>query len=176
MRFMRNYLFLIVLAVGAAYGQAPAPDHSSTAASARTYQKQVDGFVLRAAEKVSDADYAFKATPDVRSLGQLFGHIADANNNYCAVSMGETNPNPGIEKGKTTKAELVAALKASMEYCAKAFDALTAENANQMMKFRTSERSRLSFLMWTTMHMNEHYGNIVTYMRLKGITPPSSER
>ena len=132
--------------------------------------------MLRAAEKVPEADYSFKATPDVRSLGQLFGHIADAGNNYCAVSMGEANPNPGIEKSKTTKADIVAALKASMEYCDKAFNALSAENANQLMKFRNAERSKLSFLMWETMHMNEHYGNIVTYMRLKGLTPPSSER
>ena len=71
---------------------------------------------------------------------------------------------------------LTAALKTALDYCGKAFDALTNENANQMMKFRNGERSKLSLLMFNTMHMNEHYGNIVTYMRLKGITPPSSER
>lgn len=157
----------------AAFGQQ---DHSSTAASARTYQKNIGGYVLRAAEKVSEADYAFKATPDVRSLGQLIGHIADANNNYCAAALGEANPNPGIEKAKTSKADLTAALKASLDYCAKAYDGLSNENANQMMKFRNAERSKLSLLMFNTIHMNEHYGNIVTYMRLKGMTPPSSER
>lgn len=158
-----------------AFGQAPAPDHSSTAASARTHQRQIGGYVLRAAEKVSAEDYAFKATPAVRSFGQLIGHIADANNNYCAAGFGETNPNPGIEKSKTTKAELVAALKASLEFCTRAFDALNNENVNQMMKYRAGERSRVALLMYNTMHMNEHYGNLVTYMRLKGLTPPSSE-
>jgi len=176
MRFMRISILLTVLAAfgGAlAFGQQ---DHSSTAASARSYQKSIGGYVARAAEKMTEADYAFKATPDVRSFGQLIGHIADANNNYCAAALGEANPNPGIEKGKTTKADLGAALKASLEYCNKAYEGLTSENANQMMKFRNAERSRLSLLMFNTMHMNEHYGNIVTYMRLKGITPPSSER
>jgi uncharacterized damage-inducible protein DinB len=157
----------------AAFGQQ---DHSSTAASARTYQKNIGGYVLRAAEKVSETDYAFKATPDVRSLGQLIGHIADANNNYCAAALGEANPNPGIEKARTSKADLTVALKASLDYCAKAYDGLSNENANQMMKFRNAERSKLSLLMFNTIHMNEHYGNIVTYMRLKGMTPPSSER
>lgn len=175
MPLMRISISLIVFAAlsSVAFGQQ---DHSSTAASARSYQKNIGGYVMRAAEKVGEADYAFKATPEVRSLGQLIGHIADANNNYCAAAMGEANPNPGIEKSKTTKADLTAALKASLDYCAKAYDALTNESVNQMMKFRNAERSKLSLLMFNTMHMNEHYGNIVTYMRLKGMTPPSSER
>ncbi len=175
MPLMRISISLVVFAAlsSAAFGQQ---DHSSTAASARSYQKNIGGYVQRAAEKVSDADYAFKATPEVRSLGQLIGHIADANNNYCAAAMGEANPNPGIEKSKTSKADLTAALKASLEYCGKAYEALTNENGNQMMKFRNAERSKLSLLMFNTIHMNEHYGNIVTYMRLKGMTPPSSER
>ena len=159
-----------------AFGQAPAQDHSSTAASARTYQKVIGGYVTRAADKVSDADYVFKATPEVRSFGQLIGHITDANNNFCAAAMGEANPNPGVEKSKTTKADLTAALKASLEYCAKAYDGLTNDNGHLMMKFRNGERSKLSLLMFNTMHMNEHYGNLVTYMRLKGMMPPSSER
>ena len=176
MQIQLSLIVVAALGAGAVFGQAPVQDHSSTAASARTYQKQIGGFVLRAAEKVSEADYSFQATPAVRTFGQLIGHIADANNNYCAAGFGETNPSPGIEKSKTTKADLVAALKASLDFCAKAFDALNNENVNQMMKYRTGERSRAALLMYSTMHMNEHYGNLVTYMRLKGMTPPSSER
>ncbi len=166
-------LTLILLALPLA---AQAPDYKTNSGSARAYQKTISGYVMRAAEKMSEDNYSFKATPEVRSFGQLVGHIADANNNFCAASLGEQNPSPGIEKGKTTKADLTAALKAAIAYCDKAYNTLTEANASDAMKFRTSERSRLSLLMFNTIHMNEHYGNIVTYMRLKGIVPPSSER
>jgi hypothetical protein len=36
-------------------------------------------------------------------------------------------------------------------------------------------QSRLGVLAFNNSHVNEHYGNLVTYMRLKGIVPPSSE-
>ena len=166
----------VLLAVSCAMAlAAQGPDWKTLSGSARAIQNIVKGNVIKSAEKMPEGEYSFKPTPEVRSFGQLIGHIADANNNFCAAAQGVENPNPGIEKSKTTKADLVEALKAAMSFCDKAYD-ITDSQATQMVKFRNQERSRLSLLQFNSFHSNLHYGNLVTYLRLKGLTPPSSER
>lgn len=131
--------------------------------------------VVRAAEKMPEENYSFKPTPDVRSFGQLVGHVADANYMFCALASGETNPSKNIEKTKTSKADLVAAVKDAVAYCSKTFDGMTDAKGGETVKFARFNLARLTMLSLNTAHTNEHYGNIVTYMRLKGMVPPSSE-
>jgi uncharacterized damage-inducible protein DinB len=166
--------FVVGLAC-AAIISAQGPDWKSLSGSAKAIQNAVKNNVLRSAEKMPEDQYGFKPTPDVRSFGQLVGHIADANNNFCAAALGVPNPNPGIEKSKTTKADLVAALKGAMEFCDKAYEISDAQAA-EIVQFRNQERSRLGLLQFNSFHTNLHYGNMVTYLRLKGIVPPSSDR
>lgn len=136
----------------------------------------MSGAVVRAAEKMPEENYGFKPTPEVRSFGQLIGHEADANFMFCALAAGEENPSKGIEKSKTSKADLVAALKDAVAYCNKAFDGMTDAKGAEMIKiFGTMNIARLTVFSLNTAHTDEHYGNIVTYMRLKGIVPPTSE-
>jgi uncharacterized damage-inducible protein DinB len=80
-----------------------------------------------------------------------------------------------VEKTKTTKAELRAALHGAFTYCARAYDALTDANANETVKAFGQERNKLGSLWFNASHNLEHYGNLVVYMRLKGIVPPSSD-
>jgi len=131
--------------------------------------------IIKAAQKMPEANYAFKPTPEVRSFGQLIGHIADAQYLFCSAAAGEKNPAPGIEKSKTSKADLVQAVQDAFAYCDKVYDGLTDAHATEMVKFFGREQARLSVLSFNTAHDDEHYGNIVTYMRLKGLVPPSSE-
>jgi len=132
--------------------------------------------VTRAAEKMPEENYSFKATPDVRSFGQLVGHVADANYMFCSKAAGEDNPNKGsIEKTKTSKADLVAAVKDAVAYCTKSFDSMTDAKGSEMMQLFSFHLAKLTILSLNTAHTNEHYGNMVTYMRLKGIVPPTSE-
>ena len=131
--------------------------------------------VTRAAEKMPEDNFAFKPVPEVRSFGQLLGHIADSNYTFCSAALGEAAPPHAVEKEKTTKADLVQALKESFTYCDKAYDTLTDAAAAQKVKFFGSERPRLGVLDFNVVHDYEHYGNLVTYLRLKGIVPPSSE-
>jgi uncharacterized damage-inducible protein DinB len=136
----------------------------------------IRSLVLRTAEKVPENLYEFKPTPDVRSLGGVIGHVADGNNLLCAMASGDkAAPNPVNEK-KTTRADLVAALKASFAVCDKVFAATTDANATAPVDFFGQKQTRLGMLAFTNSHMWEHYGNLVTYMRLKNIVPPSSER
>lgn len=130
---------------------------------------------LRAAEKMPEENYAFKPVPEVRSFGQLLGHIADAQFMICSAAKGEKHDPAGIEKGKTTKADIIAGLKDSNAYCDSAFEGLTDAQAASLVKMFGRDRSKLSALYMNSSHSNEHYGNAVTYMRIKGIVPPSSE-
>jgi uncharacterized damage-inducible protein DinB len=165
---------LVALALAAPAAQPPAA--SPMVSSIRSSYEVVKGYILKAADQVSEENYAFKATPDVRSLGQLFGHIADANFGICGAASGtKEGAMSGIEKSKTTKKDLVAALQASFKFCDAAFDGMTDAKGAETVKFMLPGTStRLSVLAFNAMHDWEHYGNIVTYMRLKGMVPPSS--
>jgi uncharacterized damage-inducible protein DinB len=131
--------------------------------------------VLKAAEKMPEANYSYRATDEVRTFGQIVGHVADAQYLFCSAAMGEKNPAPGIEKSKTTKADLVQALKDAFAYCDKAYDGMTDAHAADTIKFFGRESTKLAVLSFNSAHTMEHYGNIVTYMRLNKLVPPSSE-
>ena len=131
--------------------------------------------VVRAAEKMPEENYAFKPTPEVRSFGQLVGHVADANYMFCAQASGEANPSKDIEKTKTSKADLVSAIKDAVAYCSNAFDGMTDAKGSQMVKLFGFNLAKLTLFSLNTAHTDEHYGNMVTYMRLKGLVPPTSE-
>src|SRR5205809_218395 len=139
-------------------------------------QKQVTVSIERAAEKLPEEQFAFKPDAAVRSFGQILGHVADANYTFCSGVLGESSPSPGIEKTKTTKAELTVALRNAFAYCSRAYDALTDANANETVKAYGQERNKLGVLWFNASHNLEHYGNLVVYMRLKGIVPPSSDK
>jgi len=89
--------------------------------------------------------------------------------------LGKPSPAPGVEKSKTTKADLVQAIKDAFAYCDPAYDTLTDAQAGTLVKFFGADQAKATVLAFNTAHDNEHYGNIVTYLRLKGIVPPSSE-
>jgi hypothetical protein len=161
-------------------GQEPPPQSAPPANPITTSEKSlytfVSGAVVRAAEKMPEENYTFKPTPEVRSFGQLVGHLADENYFFCSQAIGEENPVKGIEKSATTKASLVAALKDGVAYCNKAFGGMTDAKGSQVIKFFNFDMARLALFSLNTAHSDEHYGNMVTYMRLKGIVPPTSEK
>jgi len=170
----------ILIALGTAMLLAPAltaqtPSRALTQATKEQFD-EVKGYLAKTAQKVPDDLYSFKPTPEVRSLGQIIGHVADANFSICAAAASEKAPQGGAEKGKTSKADLVAALNASIAYCDKVFASLNDQKGLESVKFFNGNQTpRISVLAFNNSHCNEHYGNLVTYLRLKGIVPPSSE-
>jgi uncharacterized damage-inducible protein DinB len=167
-----------LVALGTMAGAAQAQTANPYTAGAKRPYDIIKGNITKAAAAMSEENYSFKPTPDVRSFGQLVAHIADANYGFCAVAVGEKPPDGGferpIEKTKTTKADLEKALAASFAYCDKALAGMTDASGAAMVKFFLGELPKLSVLQFNTSHDWEHYGNIVTYMRLKGLVPPSS--
>jgi len=168
-------LLTVISLLMASIALAQPPDLKSASGYPKMVQKQVTAWIERAAEKMPEEEYAFKPDPAVRSFGQILGHVADADYVFCSSVLGEKNPSPGIEKSKTTKAELTSALREAFVYCSRAYDALTDASANETVKAFGQERNKLGVLWFNASHNLEHYGNLVVYMRMKGMVPPSSE-
>jgi uncharacterized damage-inducible protein DinB len=154
---------------------APAPQDPLSTWNKLAYGRVKD-ILLRSAQKMPEENYSFKPTEAVRSYGQVLGHVADAQYLFCSIALGEKNPDLKIEQTKTSKADLIAALNTAFAYCDKAYDGMTDASAVQMVKLFGNDAPRLSALTVNNMHDLEHYGNLVTYMRLKNIVPPSSEQ
>lgn len=156
--------------------QAQSAPPNPITSSDRGLYSFVSGAVIAAAQKMPEENYSFKPTPEVRNFGQLVGHVADAQYMFCSLASGEPNPSKGsIEKTKTSKADLVTAVKDAVAYCNKTFDGMTDAKGSEMVKFMNYNLAKLTVLSLNTAHADEHYGNMVTYLRIKGIVPPTSE-
>ncbi len=171
---MRTLLRTLLICLLAPAAIALAQENPFSAYNKDVY-KGVKDIILRSAEKMPEENYTFKPTEAVRSYGQILGHVADAQYLFCSLVLGEKNPAPKIEQTKTSKADLIAALKDAFAYCDKAYDGMTDASGAQMVKFFGGDTPKLGVLSVNSMHTVEHYGNLVTYMRLKNIVPPTSE-
>jgi uncharacterized damage-inducible protein DinB len=131
--------------------------------------------LIKAAEAMTEANYAFKPVATVRSFGEIVGHLANENYLMCAPAMGKPNPMASKDYEKVTaKAELVAALKASLAFCDEAYRLPDARLGDPVELFGI-KNNKLWAITLNLQHNGEHYGNLATYMRIKGMVPPSSQ-
>jgi uncharacterized damage-inducible protein DinB len=165
---------VLVLCIHAIGAQGPAAQNPIAAGQKMLYS-MIKNNIIRSAEKMPEENYGFRPTPEVRSFGQLIGHVADSQYLFCSAVLGKPDPAPGVEKSKTTKADLVQAVKDAFAYCDPAYDALNDAQAAAPVKFFGADQAKVTILAFNTAHDNEHYGNVVTYLRMKGLVPPSSE-
>lgn len=159
------------------FSEAASP---SMAAVVKSMHATIRRNLAEAAESMPADEYAFKPTPQVRSFGELIGHVANANFFFCSQVKGEPSPSTTNHERTTDKPSLVKALRDSLAYCDSAYAATTDLNFNQLVKMVGSngggQSARGAVLVFNTAHNNEHYGNVVVYMRLKGRVPPSTAR
>jgi uncharacterized damage-inducible protein DinB len=167
--------------------QTPAkPSANPIVDSIKSGQDIVKGYITKSAAMLDEKDYTFKpagVAAEVRNFGQLFGHIANANYLLCGGAMGastvggERGPGGADYEKTTSKAELQKALAASFAYCDKAFAAVTDRNGVEPVTgLPIGPTTKIGALAFNVAHDFEHYGNIVTYLRAKGLVPPSSQR
>jgi uncharacterized damage-inducible protein DinB len=171
---------VFVLIATVAFAQGGAPPQGQKLGLAQSLQNGYNNIkrnLTEMAAKMDEANYNFQPTRDVRTYGQLFGHVANAQFGTCAALKGEANPNQGTDnEKKATKAELVKALNDSFTYCDAAFAALTDANVTESIKQGMNEVTRAAAAANLIAHSNEMYGTGAVYMRLKGLVPPSTER
>ena len=171
---MIRHALIAALMVGFA---APAFAQGKALADALTRMHAgVSRNAVEAAEKMPDADFAFQPSKEVRTFGGFIGHIANSEFNYCARAKGEANPNKEDFEKVAGKAALVAGIKAAAAYCDGVYKTMTDAALSEMVAMGQSQQPRGQILVQNISHTNEHYGNLVTYMRLKGLVPPSTER
>ena len=127
------------------------------------------------AELMPAEKYDFKLTEPQRSFANWIGHTAGNGYNYCSIIKGERPPEAAKHaEHLKTKAELTRALKESMAYCAEALQdmndhkALTPAGPNNVAPVRG-----MGLLI---ANLNSHYGNLVGYLRVNNIVPPSTAR
>lgn len=131
--------------------------------------------VMGSVDKIPEELWSFQPSKDVRTVGQLFAHIADGQYEFCGVAAEGKSVSKDIEKTATTKAQIVSALKEAFAYCDATYSGLNDAKAAEMVTaFGGLRITRLGAMDFNIAHNMEHYGNLVTYMRLKGIVPPSS--
>lgn len=169
---MKRILCISLFVVAGPLAAQSAP---GAVATSRDVWSSTINYIIKSAEQMPEGSYSFKPTPEVRSFGQLIGHVAGAQYVYCSAVLGDKAGGEGdIEKTKTSKADLVAAIKASTEYCKKAYKVTNAA-AQRMTKVFGEDHTRLFALIGNASHDAEHYGNIVTYLRMNKMVPPSSQ-
>ena len=169
-------LVLVLVGCALVVNPAGAQDGLTLTAELKASHETLREDVLRSAERMTDEHFDFQPTPDVRSFGQLVGHIATSLYAFCAAAGAERNPHPEVvEHTVSGKADLVNALKAAYGYCEEALASLNDVNGMDTVT-EPREGTRLSFLIEAIGHTNLHYGNMVTYMRFKGLVPASTDR
>jgi uncharacterized damage-inducible protein DinB len=160
----------LVLVASTAYAQ-----NNPLMTSVKAQHDMIKGNILKTASQVPDAVWAFRPTAEVRTFAQLMGHIANANYMICGAAGGTKGPGTDAEKTPSTKAELSKAVAESFAFCDTVIAGLDDTKAMEVVKFFTGPSPRAMVLAFNTSHNNEHYGNLVTYMRLNKIVPPSSQ-
>jgi len=161
---------IALLAAGALAAQS-----GPIVSSGKGIYTQAKDAVLKSAEKVPEDLYSWQPTPKVRTFGQLFAHEADGQYEFCSAVTGKP-VNKNIEQSVKTKAGIVAALKEAFAYCDAAFAGMSEADAVTTVKLFGQSMTKIGVMDFNTSHTQEHYGNLVTYMRLKDIVPPTSQK
>src|SRR3954468_4712643 len=183
----RLVAFLVLMQAIAATAAAQTTDggfdkalSTSLASMAKAMHATIRRDLAEAADAMPADDYAFKPTPQVRSFAELVGHVVNANFFFCSQAKGEKMPAAMNFEKAADKAVLVKGMHDALAYCDGVYTETSDANFQQMVKVSgggaTTETARGMLLMFNTTHNNEHYGNIVLYLRLKGHVPPSTAR
>lgn len=172
MRALLSWMLFVSLIFAAT---ASADDNPITAHNKRMYAG-VKRILLRTAELMPEEKYGFKPADSVRTFGEILNHAAGAQGYFCSAVLGEKNPPPKVDKTKTSKADVIAALGEAFAYCDKAYEGLTDASGTETVKFMGDSMPKLGVLDVNTLHSIEHYGNLIVYLRMNGLVPPTSDK
>ena len=154
---------------------ASAPAHAQLTGSLNGLHDITVTNLKATADKVPSDLYDFRPTDEVRTLGQILAHVANSQYAFCSAASGQDNPmSENLEETATTKAQITAALADAFAYCDAVYASMTDEQAAMTVSFFGGDMAVGGVLAFNSMHNYEHYGNLVTYMRINGIVPPSS--
>jgi uncharacterized damage-inducible protein DinB len=156
-------------AAPAVYGQMANP----VVSSAKEIFDRQSAYMTAAAEKMPADKYGFHPTPEQWTFGKIVAHVAQSNGHVCAF-LSDAPPLDTKVTETSPKEELVAAVKASFDYCAKALDGLQdAKLGDTITYFGGAKKPRARALVELTDDLEDHYSQMASYLRLNGMIPPS---
>jgi hypothetical protein len=164
---------LILVLAPAAFAQAPP---AGPAAETLAAYNRIKPNVIKAAEKMPEADYQYRPTPEIRTFARIVNHVTEAQFRTCSTLNGGKMDPKSVPSDTGTKAEILAGLQASFAECDKAYAALTEGNFADALSFGPAKRSRITAAWGNISHDNEQYAELSTYLRLKNLVPPSAEK
>ena len=170
------FLLLLMLASPATAqdaGEAPAEDYG--ASFLRDFDRASDK-LLQLAEAIPAEKYAWRPTPEVRSVSEVFIHVAAANA-FLSNKAAGIDPPAGLDREAevriTAKAEVIAILKTSQEHVRRALARRDGDFQAQVDFFWGPAPVRDVFLQMAA-HSHEHLGQMIAYARMAGVAPPWS--
>jgi hypothetical protein len=166
----------VAAGICAAQGPQAPQGPSGPAAEVQRAYNGVKANILKAANNMPEDSYSYKPTPDIRTFARVVNHVTEAQFRSCGAVNGAGGSAPTVPPETANKAAIVQALQSAFAECDKAFASATDANATEMLALGQGKRSRIGLLWGTVSHDNEQYATLALYMRLKGLTPPSSEK
>jgi hypothetical protein len=174
----RNAILIatIALSASACVAQAPAATPTGPAGEVQAAYNRLKPNVLKAAEKMPEADFQYKPTPDIRTFARIVNHVTEAQFHTCSALNGTAFDPKSVPSDTADKATVIARLKASFAACDTAYEALTDATITEALTVGPVKRSRIGLAWGNVSHDNEQYAELSTYLRLKGLVPPTAEK
>lgn len=169
-------MFLLVSAFTSLAGAQIAPNMPNPIAAPNPltttlsiFRSNMQDKMMNAADMMPESKYSYRPTKDVRSFGEILTHVADISYYLCSNMKGVAPP--AQASGKTSKTEIVAYLKASFAFCDGAYSGFTDTHLNDPADFWGHATNKMFIVTQLGNHDALHYGNLVTYLRINGLTP-----
>jgi uncharacterized damage-inducible protein DinB len=191
----KSFLLLVLCFISATVAQAQQPADTKHAPPLNAEQEKralqslskiIEKEVLSAVEAMPADKFGFAPTDGefkgVRTFGQMVKHVSATNHILAAAALGEEPPaDAGDELGPEnvrTKAEILTYLKSSFAHLDKAIEAVgqinITVNASPISPLKRGEVTRVALIAESWLHAYDHYGQMVEYLRMNGVVPPSS--
>ncbi len=171
---------LLVAPALTAIAQMPAPAQAQKTAEptpigeVMNAYKQTKTIIIASAEAMPAEDFSFKATPDIRTFAEMFTHVAQVQESICPVIAGTPPATRPVQSTAATKEEVLAVIKHSFDVCDATYASVTEANMNEVAGSGFMRGTKLGDMWKNVAHNNEMYGQMVIYLRLHGIVPPST--
>jgi uncharacterized damage-inducible protein DinB len=153
--------------------QTPAPSLAKELAA--TFQRSATE-ILDIAEAMPADKYGYKPTPEISSFGDQLVHVAGITQRFIDSAKGATPE--AAHHGAMTKPEVIALLKKTFQGAQDMITPLTDAQLLEPVKFPFGDRTvtRATFWQGPLYQIRNHYGQLVVYLRMNGIVPPTTAR
>ena len=167
-----SLIVVVLLLATASLAQTKNPVSSALREMLPGRQKNITGAV----ESMPADKFTYKPSADQMTFGHLAAHIAESNDLFCSGAAAV--PAPKVEKAQEadSKDKLVAAVKASFDFCSDALSKMDDSKLGESTDFFGSQATRARIALILASSWADHYAEAAMYLRLNGVLPPSAKK